>query len=62
MDTLDGLRLREAQQIVITLQLLLMILKSFASKVGLSELMLLDHGSHGAIQDVNTLRESITQI
>ena len=62
MNLLNDLRLGEAEEIVITLELLGVIFESLASELGLVELVLLDHGSHGSVEDVDASRECRSQI
>src|SRR6185295_5678205 len=47
----DDLRLRERQQIVVALDVVLMVLEAFAAIFGFAEVIGLDHRPHGAIED-----------
>jgi hypothetical protein len=55
MDLLDNGGLREVQQIVMPSLIFLPIFEPLASKRGLVQLPLLDHGPHGPIEDQNAL-------
>ena len=57
VQALDQFRLGKAQQVVIALQVLVEVRKAFAPVLALVQLLLLDHGAHGAIQDQDALGE-----
>ncbi len=61
MDVADEIRLRDAQQIVVTTQLPRVIGESLAAKVGFAEGVRLDHGSHGAVEDDDAFLEGLRQ-
>lgn len=62
MNLLNDLRLREYEQIVVSLKLLGMVLEPLAPELRLVELVLLDHGSHGAVEYVDAARERRSQV
>ena len=51
MDLLDNGGLREVQQVVMPLQIFLPIFEPFAPKRRLVQLPLLNHGSHGPVEN-----------
>ncbi len=51
VDFLDYIRPREAQQVVVSFQVLVKILESFAPKIVFLQLVTLDHGPHGSVDD-----------
>jgi hypothetical protein len=55
MDLLDNGGLREVQQVVVPFLVLLPIFEPLATKRGLVQLPLLDHGPHGSVEDQNAL-------
>ena len=50
MDPLDQLRLGQTQQIVVALQIARVVRKAFAPEMSLLEAVLLDHCTHGAVE------------
>ena len=57
MNVLDHLRLRQAQQFVVALHILMKVLEALAPVLCLAQLEALDHGAHGAIEDGDAFRE-----
>ncbi len=62
MDGLDNPGLRQAQQIVVPLQVLLPIPEPLAAKGGLVQLVGLDHGAHRAVEDDNALAQQALKL
>ena len=54
----NGLGLSEHQEVVAAFQVKRVICEAFASEIFLLKLEALNHGSHGAIENQNTLLES----
>ena len=61
MDSLHGLGLRQDQQVVIALLVMVMPDKTLAAKGGFIQFEILDFGSHGAIQHQNTVGGGLVQ-
>jgi hypothetical protein len=57
MDGLDDLGLRQAEQVVVPLQILRPILEALPPKGRLVQLMGLDHGPHRAVEDDDALAQ-----
>ena len=55
VDILDGLRLRQDQEVVIASDIAMEIRKTLPSKCGLVVLEALNHGAHGAVEHQNAL-------
>ena len=51
VDVLDDLRLGEVQQVVVALQVAGPVLEALAAKSRFVQMVALDHGAHGAIED-----------
>ncbi len=51
VNVLDDLRLGQRQQVVVALEVARPVAEPFAAVAGLVELVALDHGAHGAVQD-----------
>jgi hypothetical protein len=59
MNRLDDGRLRDVQEIVVSLEVLLPILEPFPPKRSFVELVPLDHGAHGAIKDQDAIPQQV---
>jgi hypothetical protein len=59
MNLFDDSRLREIEEIIVSLQVFRPIPESLASERGLVQPPLLDHGAHGAIKDNNALSKQV---
>ncbi|CAE6725786.1 hypothetical protein NSPZN2_100092 [Nitrospira defluvii] len=57
MDRLDHRRLRDVEEVVVPLEVLVPLLKSCPAKRGFVQLVPLDHGAHGTIEDQDLLPE-----
>lgn len=57
MDRLDDGRLRDVEEIVVPLEILGPLLKSCPAKGGFVQLVPLDHGAHGTVEDQDSLPE-----
>ena len=55
MDLADDLRAGSAPEIVVALEIVGMILEALAAIAGLVQLIALDHGAHGAVEDQDAL-------
>ncbi len=62
MDGLDDLGLREAEQVVVALQVLRRILKPVPAKGGLVQCVGLDHGAHRAVENDNALAQQVLKL
>ena len=62
MDGLDDLRLRQAEQVVVPLQILRPILEPLAAKPRLVQLVSLDHRPHRAVENDNALPQQALQL
>ena len=63
MDLADDVGLGEEQDLVVALEILAgPVLEAVAAVLGFAELVTLDHGAHGAIDDDKPLAEAIHQI
>ena len=62
MDGLDDLRLRQAQQVVVALQILRPILEPLPAKAGLVQFVGLDHGAHRAVENDDALAQQALQL
>ena len=62
MDGLDDLRLRQAEQVVVPLQVLRPILEPLPAKGRLVQLVGLDHGAHRAVENDNALAQQALQL
>ena len=62
MDTLDNLRLRQAEQVVVAAHVHGMLLEALAPEVRLRELVLLYHRAHSAVNDENALGERLANV
>ena len=51
MDLADDVRLRQNEQIVVSLEVVRMVAEAFSPVIGLTELVALDHRAHRAIED-----------
>ena len=61
MDACDDFRLSDHQKIVVTLDVLTDVSKTFASIIGFFQLMTLDECAHAAIKNMNTLLHILLQ-
>ena len=57
VDVVDDLRLRQRQEVVVALQIVRPAREAFAAIIFLGELVALDHGAHGTVQDQDSLLE-----
>jgi hypothetical protein len=57
VDLADHIGPGELQQVVVALQILAVVGKARAAKVGFAELVALDHGAHRAVDDDDALRQ-----
>ena len=55
MDVADDVRLGQAQQVIIALQVRGPVCEALAAVIRLFQLVPLDHGAHGAIQEEDTV-------
>ena len=55
MDVADDLRQREGEQVVVAGELAVVIGIERAAKIGLTQLVALDHGAHGPVQQQDAL-------
>ena len=55
MDVLDDIGPRQAQQLIVALDVLVKVLEAFAAVLGFAQLEALDHGAHRAIKNGNAL-------
>ena len=62
VNLLDDIRLCEAEEIVVSLELLRVVFEPLPAKLRLIQLVLLDHRSHRAIENMNSLRPCISQV
>ena len=62
MDGLDDLRLRQAEQVVVPLQILRPILEPLAAKPRLLQRVSLDHRAHRAVEDDYALPQQALQL
>ena len=61
VDLADDLRLRQHQKVVIALEIVAVILEALAAIACLVQLVALDHGAHGAVEDKDTLLGALLQ-
>ena len=61
MNAPDQIRARQGEQVIVPLEQLRPVGKALATVVSLLQLLVLDHGAHGAIEQQNPLRESLAQ-
>ncbi len=59
MDAADDLRLGQRQQVIIALEVAGPVGKALAAIAGLVQLVLLDHGAHGTVEDDDALGEKL---
>ena len=62
VDAADDVRLGEAEQVVVALEVALPVGEPLAAVVGLAEPLALDHRAHGAVHDEDPLGESGLQL
>ena len=62
MDVFDDLGFGEHQQVVATLEVARPVLEALAAERGFVELVLLDHGAHGTVEDDDAFREQFPQV
>jgi hypothetical protein len=62
VDLRDDLRLREAQQVVVALQIFGVIFEAITTKVRFVQTIGLDHGAHGTIDYQDALREKAPEL
>ena len=61
MDVADHLRLGQAEQLIVALDVLVKIFEALAPVLSLGELEALDHGAHGAVEDDKALAQDLGQ-
>ena len=61
MDTANDLRLRQDQQVVVTLLIAAMIVEAFAVVMAGFQAMSLDHGTHCAVENEDALAQLTIQ-
>ena len=57
MDGPNDVGLGQDEQVVVALQVARPVGEALAAEVGLGQLVLLDHGAHGAVEDEDALGE-----
>ncbi len=61
MDAADDLRLGEAEQVVVPVKVARPVGETLAAIVRLLELVALDHGAHGTVQDQDALLQQVLE-
>ena len=62
MDLANHLGARQHQQVVVALEISRGISKALAAIIALAELVRLDHGAHGAVQNQDALTEQAAEL
>ena len=62
VDLRNHVRAHQRQQLVVALQVLAVVGEALAAKIGLAQLVALDHRAHGAIQDQDALAKQAGEI
>ena len=62
MDITNNPRLGQRQEIVVALEIAGMLLKTLAPVPGLVQLVTLDHGAHGTVQNQDPFRQELFEL
>ena len=62
MDLGDHIRPDQGQQFVVALQILAVAGEALAAEIRLAQLVALDHGAHGAVQDQDALAQQSGEV
>src|SRR5690606_22971784 len=62
VDLIDDVGPHQRQQLVVALEVLAMFGETLPAEVGFAELVSLDHGAHGAVQDQDALLQQADEV